>query len=310
MLTSTPDERQAIVDYMASQAPDEPVEFLQKLHSENLYGIIHDIWDVHSDKQRWWVITGPTNLYLQTQFPNMDLALTFHVGLCLRIPRTERSEQDDQSLAPFVSCWLSWDRAESAMLAARTVTDYQAIGVRCRECLVSIVHCAQDAMQFPELTPELKRSDFVGWSIAIADTALAGESQKPRRQMLKSSAKAAWDFVNWLTHARASHLNDAEAASAATSQTMRLITTACIRHMRDVPDLCPACGSPQLTRERGTNSDEPDKVYERPACADCEWVGEPFELPSIDDARTDPSEGDCAIMTSPLRGSKTPQRSR
>jgi hypothetical protein len=35
---------------------------------------------VHTDVDRWWVIMQPTNLYAQEQFPNMDLALTFHVG--------------------------------------------------------------------------------------------------------------------------------------------------------------------------------------------------------------------------------------
>ena len=56
--------------------------------------IRHDIWDVHTDVDRWWVITEPMNLYSQDQFPNMDLALSFHVGLCLRIPRSERQAHD------------------------------------------------------------------------------------------------------------------------------------------------------------------------------------------------------------------------
>jgi len=295
---------------MASQASGEPVEFLQKVYSENLHGIVHDICDVHTDKTRWWVITGPTNLYLQSQFPNMDLALTFHVGLCLRIPRTERDRGDDSSLEPFVSCWTSWDQVQSAMAAARDVEDYQALGVRCRECLLSIVHCIQDAVEFSEDTRALKRSDFLGWANATADVVLAGSSQKARRQLLKSSAKATWDFVNWLTHARASHFNDAEAALAATSQTMSLLTTACIRHVRGVPDECPSCGSQHIEPQRGTDPEDPERIYERPACTECDWVGDIFELVTVDDDReTDPPQGDCAIMTSPLRGRKAPRPS-
>src|SRR5436309_2334336 len=87
MIEATEKERQSVVDYLASQAPDEQVDLLQKVYSERTHSVTHDIWDVHTDKGRWWVITQPTNLYSQAQFPNMDLALTFHIGLCLRIPR-------------------------------------------------------------------------------------------------------------------------------------------------------------------------------------------------------------------------------
>ena len=36
MLQSTPDEKQAIIDYMNWQAPDLTVEFLQKVYAENV----------------------------------------------------------------------------------------------------------------------------------------------------------------------------------------------------------------------------------------------------------------------------------
>ena len=37
----------------------------------------------------WWVITNPTNLYRQTDFPKAEQALIFHLGLGVYI--TERS---------------------------------------------------------------------------------------------------------------------------------------------------------------------------------------------------------------------------
>jgi hypothetical protein len=80
MLKTTEQERQHILDYMSDQVSDEKVEFIQKVYSEQLHSLRHDIWDVHTNRDRWWVITNPTNLYSQQQFPNMDLALTFHVG--------------------------------------------------------------------------------------------------------------------------------------------------------------------------------------------------------------------------------------
>ena len=28
----------------------------------------HDVWDIRTDKARWWVVTGMTNLYSQDDF--------------------------------------------------------------------------------------------------------------------------------------------------------------------------------------------------------------------------------------------------
>lgn len=92
MLPATQEEIDHVTEYMTAEAPDLKVEFVQKVYSENVLHVRHDVWDVHTDKDRWWVITEPMNLYAQEQFPNMDLALTFHIGLCLRIPRTERQK--------------------------------------------------------------------------------------------------------------------------------------------------------------------------------------------------------------------------
>lgn len=45
VLQSTPDEKQAIVDYMNWQAPDLTVEFLQKVYAENVLSHQHVVWD-------------------------------------------------------------------------------------------------------------------------------------------------------------------------------------------------------------------------------------------------------------------------
>jgi hypothetical protein len=303
MLNTTDRERQSIVDSLASQAPDERVDLVQKVYVEQLHGITHAIWDVHTDKERWWVITEPTNLYSQTQFPNMDLALTFHVGLCLRIPRGGRRDLADLGVEPFLACWGAFQEAQDAIGMAQEIEDYQALGVRCRECLLSLVHSVQDAVAIS--APDVKRSDFVGWCDAIADAVLTGPSQKPRRQLLKSSAKATWDFVNWLTHSRSSHFHDAEAALASTEQTLSLYTTALIRYIRGVPDRCPACGSQRLSPERGSHSNDPTKLYERPVCTACGWSGRPVEIPVAVAERVEP-KGECAIMATPLRGTPPP----
>jgi hypothetical protein len=101
MLKATEKEIEEVREYFEWQAPDLEVTFLQKIYSEAVLNTRHDVWDIHSNKDRWWVITGGTNLYSQEQFPNMDLALTFHIGLILRIPRTEKQQEDGLRILPF-----------------------------------------------------------------------------------------------------------------------------------------------------------------------------------------------------------------
>jgi hypothetical protein len=65
MLEATQKELDHVLGYMASQTPDITVEFAQKIYSENVLDHRHDVWDVHTNVDRWWVITNPTNLYSQ-----------------------------------------------------------------------------------------------------------------------------------------------------------------------------------------------------------------------------------------------------
>lgn len=86
MLATTQKEIDEVKSYFEWQAPDLKVEFTQKVYTESVLGHCHDVWDIHTNQDRWWVITNPSNLYSQKQFPNMHLAVTFHIRLCLRIP--------------------------------------------------------------------------------------------------------------------------------------------------------------------------------------------------------------------------------
>src|SRR6476660_10259782 len=101
MLKATEEEIQEVREYFEWQAPNLEVIFMQKVYSEAVLNTRHDGWDIHTNKDRWWVITGGTNLYSQEQFPNMDLALTFHIGLILRIPMNHRSKLEELPIEPF-----------------------------------------------------------------------------------------------------------------------------------------------------------------------------------------------------------------
>jgi hypothetical protein len=125
MLSASQREIEHVIAYMQSQAPDLTVQFVQKVYSENVLHIRHDVWDVHTDIDRWWVITPPMNLYAQEQFPNMDLALTFHVGLCIRIPRSEQPKLSELPVEPFLKCYRGLQEASDALAQAQEVADYQ-----------------------------------------------------------------------------------------------------------------------------------------------------------------------------------------
>ncbi len=66
----TESEERYIRDYVNTQSPDDDqAGLVQKIGSQRVLGRTHEIYDVHGASTRWWVVTDPTNLYLQTDFP-------------------------------------------------------------------------------------------------------------------------------------------------------------------------------------------------------------------------------------------------
>jgi hypothetical protein len=308
MLPATEEEKAEVVEYYLSQSPGAEVSFLQKVYSEAIIGHRHDVWDVHASDGRWWVITNPTNLYSQTQFPNMDLAVTFHVGLCLRVPRTQRQRKWDRNIALFEPVLTKLREMSDALGQAQNVADYQAVGMRSREALLGFVGAAQDVAEWTtEGAP--KRADFRAWTELVCNVALAGANQKERRHLFKSLLTDAWVFANWLTHAQSATWHDAEAAETTVGHALGLAMSLVIRHIRSVPEVCPDCGSPHLMPEEGWREDLPEAVRERPVCADCGWTGKPVPVgersvePDGDELFTragGAGNDECAIPTVPL----------
>ena len=132
----------------------------------------------------------------------MDLALTFHVGLCIRIPRSERPSLSSIPAEPFGECFRMLQEASEALSHADEVADYQAIGVRCREALLAFSTVVQAMLPSPE--DALKQAELKPWMTYFCEVALRGESQKARRQLLKAVVESAWDYTNWLTHTKSS----------------------------------------------------------------------------------------------------------
>src|SRR2546425_5482262 len=169
-------QERAIREYMASQCEDERVVHLEKVSSECVHETKYDVWDVHTDKGRWWVISDHTNLYSQTDFPSMDNVLTFHIGLMTRVSaRHELPVSDDEGVR-FSETLRRWKTAAEAFDEADEAEEFQAVGMRCREGLLALVREAGLDQLLPEGTAPPKRGDFLHWSDWIANGVRAGES--------------------------------------------------------------------------------------------------------------------------------------
>lgn len=304
MLKTTEEEMEEVREYFEWQTPDLEVTFMQKVYSEAVLNTRHDVWDIHTNKDRWWVITGGTNLYSQEQFPNMDLALTFHIGLILRIPRTEVQQKDDLRIIPFGPIFDKIEEAGTAVTQAHNLAGYQAVGVRCRETLLELIDVAQDAATWTDTPPQ--RANFRAWSEIICNNLLPGDSNKERRGALKNALESAWTFSNWLTHSKSAAWIDADMAHSLMQHAVGMATSMILRELRDVPEECPKCGSPHLEPEHGENTAAPGVLWERPRCADCGWTGRPIPIFDLENGqsiitREGEENDECSIMTVPLR---------
>ncbi|MGH3719582.1 MAG: hypothetical protein ACRDRI_12245 [Pseudonocardiaceae bacterium] len=85
------DEIRAYVEHQAH----EQIVHLEKVVSELVGPVWHNIWDAHCAESRWWVVTNPTKP-LQPgglQEPRCsDVVLTFRIGLMLRVEYAQEHE--------------------------------------------------------------------------------------------------------------------------------------------------------------------------------------------------------------------------
>jgi hypothetical protein len=251
LLDRSEPEEQEIIEYaewQLSKGAKRParVRHLEKLKSERVFGRQYDLWDVHTTAGRWWVVTSPTNIYPQRQFPSADYTLSFHIGVTTRVMQRDRRSGEGSAKDRFSGALRRWEQAARAIDEANEAEDFQSVGMKCRECLLTFARDAQSDIEIPPGTVPPKRGDFIAWSALIAEWAAAGEHSKDIRQHLKTLAASTWQLVNWLTHARNAVHSDAELAVAATSHLLELFSGAIRRRESGQPERCPSCSSYQL----------------------------------------------------------------
>lgn len=262
-------EADEIVDYLRGQAADETVERLEKTATRHVGSNRYDIWDVQTDQNRWWVITPLTNLYLQSDIPSLDQALTLHLGIVEQLRARHEPSADQESVDRATKTLRLWDQAVDAFNTAREAEDYQAVGVRLRETLLTLIHDVRDADWTKAVDSQPKAADFASWLDVIAQNALAGDDNRRIRKHLRSTGATTWQLVNWLTHYRNASKFDAEIAIQSVDHVISVLLLSIVRYERDAPRRCPSCGSYRISSYFRT-ADTPLFHYVT-ACEVCEW---------------------------------------
>ena len=246
-------ESKRVIDYVEWQwgkdpkRGDERVTFLEKVLTEHVMGIPYSCWNVHTNKAQWWVIDGNAmNLYSQKLFPSLDYLLSFHIGLMMRV-QSQRVGTEDPRLADRLAAALrKWEQAAQALDVSTESEEVQAVGMRCRETLLTFIRAVSNLEMIPEGTERPQTGNFLDWSELVANHIAPGTRNERIRGYLKAIAEKTWELVSWLTHAQNASKIDGSMAVDATHQVLEAFGAALIRHERKMPERCGRCGSMNL----------------------------------------------------------------
>jgi hypothetical protein len=260
-------EERAVREYVVGQAPDETVEQAEKVSSEHVFGTRYDVWDVHTDKSRWWVITPMTNLYLQDDIRSMNQAISLHIGLTERVLSRERGEIDgSRNPSELEKVFRKVDQASEALDRAEEAEDFQAVGVRLRECLIAFAHALADPAIVREGTEPPQAANFVAWAELLAYALAPGRDNAGIRKYLKAQANPTWQLVQQLTHSTNADRLEADFVHDAVRHLIGSYVLAEARKARGPSERCPACGSYRVVEDYRSAEDRSYAL-----CSTCGW---------------------------------------
>jgi hypothetical protein len=255
--------------YVEAEAPGETIQRVQFLREERVLGERYECWDVQTDKERYWVITPFTNLYLHKDHPYLDQTFTLHLGLQQRIASRQEPLGSDEERDRLSTAWRKWEQATQALDEADEAEEFQAVGMRCRESLLSAAREMATAIVLPEGVVRPQSGNFVAWSELFADQSASGASVAEIRSHIKALARSTWGLVGWVTHNQNATRYHADFAVHSCAYLLAEISRLVVRQERDVPDRCPSCGSYRLS-----SAYRPDLNPEQPyleVCESCGW---------------------------------------
>lgn len=260
-----------IADYVRTQARDETVLNVERVKTEYVLGVPYEMWDVATDKDRWWVITNATNLYSQRHFPSLDYTLSFHVGLMARVMSNGASEESTPT--PFDEVLRRQAQAKDLADRAIEAVDFQAVGMQLRECLISLMGAVRRQVDLPVANERPQDANVVAWGEILLNHLCPGRRDKELRAHLKAANESAWQLANWITH----HRNANKAATliailsvdALVTQFLQLLA----RDRHDAIDECPKCQSRNV-RTFYDDAIPPEGDYYKD-CGECDWTSHP-----------------------------------
>ena len=259
-----------IADYVLSQAHDETVRNVELVKTEYVMRARYEIWDVITDKDRWWVITNPTNLYSQRHFLSLDYTLSLHVGLMMRVASiNDRAGEPEPT--PFDEVFRRQNNASELLERAIEAVQFQAVGMQLRECLISLVAVLRRRIEVNAGEERPKDADVVGWNKLLASALCPGEANDEIRNYVKAMVEKAWPLVNWLTHHRNANRTAATIAAEAVDSIVKSYVLLLSRERADRIDQCPRCKSRDL-RTHFDIAIELDGAYFE-TCGSCGWDG-------------------------------------
>lgn len=261
-------EERRIRDYVNSQSPaDDQAGLVQKVGSRRILGRERDLYDVHCAESRWWVITDPTNLYSQDDFPEMEQALIFHIGLQVFMAERERTELEEEQLEHVNTAWRRFSQAVDAMNTAEESEDYQGVGIKCRDALIALVKTHADAEWIGDLDERPKAADFKGWANIFADRLSDGRM----RGYLKAIVDKTWDLTVWLQHNSNATPLDADIVIEATGQVLQVMSKLMRQRENGPTPRCPKCESYRLEEDIDQVMEPEPGFYESTVCGSCGW---------------------------------------
>lgn len=267
-----PAAEQDIANYVEGQARDEEVQHVEKVKTEYVAGTTYDIWDVTTDKSRWWVITNMTNLYSQKHFPSLDYTLSFHIGLMMRVMANSRGAEVEEP-SPFIEVFRRKQQASERYERAVEAEEYQAVGMQLRECLVALSRVMQRLLELPEGFDKPKGSDFKGWSTVIHDQLCPGPANQELRQYLKTHAEKTWSLVSSITHDTKANDTATVIALEAVENVIGDSIAIVMRARRDKAGNCPSCSSRKVRTHYDNLIGENGDYFE--TCGVCDWSSHP-----------------------------------
>lgn len=223
-------EEAAVRAYVEREARGERVKHLEKVATESIFGRPMDAWDVRTNRNRWWVITNPTNLYSHDLFPSLDYTLSFHVGVTTRMEQAGMSKVHADAHDTINQLWNRLAAARVTFFQAERSEDFQSVGMKCRECLLLLVQKMADQKMVPEGQEAPQRGNFADWCELIANHVAPGNSNDRIRSYLKAIAASTWQLANWLTHAQGAGNLDAAITCDATENVLQAFVFAAARH--------------------------------------------------------------------------------